>query len=66
LASELAQLWGVPKPVVDVVVARQQFGTQPITRAILSEQQQIADTFLQLGLIPKPVDVLRAAPPNLA
>lgn len=66
LASELAQLWGVPKPVVDVAVARQQFGTQPITRAILSEQQQIADTFLQLGLIPKPVDVLRAAPLNLA
>lgn len=66
LASELAQLWGLPKPVVDAVVARQQFGTEPITRAILAEQQQIADTFLDLGLIPKHVDVLRAAPPNLA
>jgi sulfonate transport system substrate-binding protein len=66
LSSELAQLWGVPKPVVDVVVARQQFGTQPITRAILGEQQQIADTFLDLGLIPKHVDVLKAGPPNLA
>ncbi|ALL67053.1 Alkanesulfonates-binding protein [Paraburkholderia caribensis MBA4] len=66
LASELAQLWGLPKPVVDVAVARQQFGTQPITRAILAEQQQIADTFLELGLIPKHVDVLKAAPPNLA
>ncbi|CAM2168395.1 sulfonate transport system substrate-binding protein [Paraburkholderia sacchari] len=64
LASELAQLW--PKPVVDVAVGRQQFGTQPITRAILWEQQQIADTFLELGLIPKHVDVLNAAPPNLA
>ncbi|WP_343657787.1 sulfonate ABC transporter substrate-binding protein [Paraburkholderia caribensis] len=66
LASELAQLWGLPKPVVDVAVARQQFGTQPITRAILAEQQQIADTFLDLGLIPKHVDVLKAAPPDLA
>jgi sulfonate transport system substrate-binding protein len=66
LSSELAQLWGVPKPVVDVVLARQQFGTQPITRAILGEQQQIADTFLDLGLIPKHVDVLKAGPPNLA
>ncbi|OLL30904.1 sulfonate ABC transporter substrate-binding protein [Burkholderia sp. SRS-W-2-2016] len=66
LASELAQLWGVPKPFVDVVVQRQQFGTVPITRAILGEQQQIADTFLDLGLIPKHVDVLRAAPSNLA
>ncbi|MEM5434383.1 sulfonate ABC transporter substrate-binding protein [Paraburkholderia diazotrophica] len=66
LASELAQLWGLPKPVVDAAVGRQQFGTQPITRAILGEQQQIADTFLDLGLIPKHVDVLKAAPPNLA
>ncbi|MEM5388931.1 sulfonate ABC transporter substrate-binding protein [Paraburkholderia phymatum] len=66
LASELAQLWGLPKPVVDEAVGRQQFGTQPITRAILGEQQQIADTFLDLGLIPKHVDVLKAAPPNLA
>jgi len=56
----------LPKPVVDVVVARQQFGTERITRAILAEQQQIADAFLDLGLIPKHVDVLRAGPPNLA
>ncbi len=66
LASELAQLWGVPKPVVDVVVARQQYGTEPITRAILAGQQQIADTFLDLGLIPKRIDVSKAAPPDLA
>ncbi|MGF6442139.1 sulfonate ABC transporter substrate-binding protein [Paraburkholderia youngii] len=66
LAAELAQLWGLPKQVVDAAVRRQQFGTQPITRAILGEQQQIADTFLDLGLIPKHVDVLKAAPSNLA
>jgi len=66
LANELAQLWGVPKPVVDAAVGRLQFGTLPITRAILGEQQQIADTFLELGLIPKHIDVLKAAPPNLA
>jgi sulfonate transport system substrate-binding protein len=66
LSSELAKLWGLPKPVVDAAVARQQFGTERITRAILGEQQQIADAFLDLGLIPKHVDVLRAGPPNLA
>jgi len=66
LASELAQLWGVPKAVVEIAVQRQQFGTQPITRAILGEQQQIADTFHDLGLIPARLDVLKAAPPNLA
>ncbi|SAK89106.1 aliphatic sulfonate ABC transporter periplasmic ligand-binding protein [Caballeronia hypogeia] len=66
LASELARLWGLPKPVVDLAVSRQVFGTEAITRAIIGEQQQIADTFVDLGLIPKHVDVLKAAPPNLA
>jgi sulfonate transport system substrate-binding protein len=66
LASELARLWGLPKPVVDLAVNRQAFGTQPVTRAILNEQQQIADAFTELKLIPKHVDVLKAAPPNLA
>jgi sulfonate transport system substrate-binding protein len=66
LASELARLWGLPKPVVELAVSRQAFGTQPITRAILGEQQQIADAFADLRLIPKHVDVLKAAPPNLA
>jgi sulfonate transport system substrate-binding protein len=66
LASELARLWGLPKPVVDLAVSRQAFGTQPITRAILGEQQQIADAFTDLKLIPKHVDVLKAAPPTLA
>ncbi|WP_244817532.1 sulfonate ABC transporter substrate-binding protein [Caballeronia sp. Lep1P3] len=66
LATELAQLWGLPKAVVELAVSRQTFGTEPITRAILGEQQQIADTFLDLGLIPKHVEVSKAAPPNLA
>ncbi|BBQ01118.1 sulfonate ABC transporter substrate-binding protein (plasmid) [Burkholderia sp. SFA1] len=66
LASELARLWGLPKPVVDLAVSRQVFGTEAITRSIIAEQQQIADTFVELGLIPKHVDVLKAAPPNLA
>jgi sulfonate transport system substrate-binding protein len=66
LADELAQLWGVPKPAVALAVSRQAFGTEAITRAIIGEQQQIADTFVALGLIPKHVDVSKAAPPNLA
>jgi sulfonate transport system substrate-binding protein len=66
LASELARLWGLPKPVADLAVSRQVFGTEAITHTIISEQQQIADTFTELGLIPKHVDVLKAAPPDLA
>jgi sulfonate transport system substrate-binding protein len=60
-AGELAALWGLPKDVADVSVGRSGYGTTPITRAILGEQQAIADTFFALGLIPKKIDVLQAA-----
>ena len=66
LAAELAQIWGIPKPVVDTVVGRSAFGTGPITRSILGEQQQIADTFFDLKLIPKRINVLEAAAPGIA
>ena len=65
-ATELATIWGLPKPVADASVARQSFGTVPITKAILAEQQQIADTFLALRLIPRRIDILDAAAPGLA
>ncbi|MDA7415919.1 sulfonate ABC transporter substrate-binding protein [Xenophilus arseniciresistens] len=66
LATELSGLWGIPKPVVDVSTRRTQFGTGPITKAILAEQQQIADTFFALKLIPRKINVLEAAAPGLA
>ncbi|MDH6594659.1 sulfonate transport system substrate-binding protein [Variovorax sp. TBS-050B] len=61
LAAELAALWGLPKPVADLTVARAAYGTGPITRAILAEQQQIADTFFELKLIPRKISVYEAA-----
>lgn len=60
-AAELAGLWGLPQPVVELSVSRTQFGIGPITKAILGEQQQIADAFLALGLIPKQINLLEAA-----
>ena len=65
-ATELSGLWGIPKPVVDVSVGRAKYGTAPITRAILGEQQKIADTFFDLKLIPKKINVLEAAAAGLA
>ncbi|RZL66347.1 MAG: sulfonate ABC transporter substrate-binding protein [Variovorax sp.] len=65
-ATELSALWGIPKPVVDVSVGRSQYGTAPITRAILAEQQKIADTFFDLKLIPKRINVLEAAAASVA
>jgi sulfonate transport system substrate-binding protein len=65
-ATELSAIWGIPKPVVDVSVGRTKFGTGPITKAILGEQQKIADTFLALGLIPKKINLLDAAAAGIA
>jgi sulfonate transport system substrate-binding protein len=58
-------VWGLPKPIVDTLVARSSFGTEPITRSILAEQQLIADTFFDLKLIPRQIDVRDAAPATL-
>ncbi|TDG06411.1 sulfonate ABC transporter substrate-binding protein [Paraburkholderia guartelaensis] len=65
LAAQLAQLWGLPNEVVSEAIGRVQFGTGPITKAILAEQQQIANTFFDLKLIPKRVNVLEAAAPGI-
>ncbi|CAN5727561.1 sulfonate ABC transporter substrate-binding protein [soil metagenome] len=65
-AGELSTLWGIPKPVVDLSVGRSGYGTTPITKAILAEQQRIADTFFDLKLIPKKINVLDAAGASIA
>ncbi|WP_422086539.1 sulfonate ABC transporter substrate-binding protein [Variovorax sp.] len=65
-AAELATLWGLPKPVADLSVGRVDYGTAAITKAILAEQQQIADTFFALKLIPKRINVLEAAGAGVA
>jgi sulfonate transport system substrate-binding protein len=65
-ATELSTLLGLPKPVLDLATARGRFGTGPITKAILLEQQKIADTFFELKLIPKKINVLEAASASIA
>lgn len=65
-AAELANILGLPRSVLDVVVRRYSYGTLPITQAILEEQQQIADAFLDLKLIPRKLNLRETAPPWLA
>ena len=65
-AGELATLWGLPKPVADLTVGRVGYGTTAITKAILAEQQKIADTFFELKLIPRKINVLEAAGAGIA
>ncbi|GAB2463921.1 sulfonate ABC transporter substrate-binding protein [Comamonas humi] len=65
-AAELARLLGLPQPVLDLATRRTQFGASAITRAVLAEQQQVADTFLALKLIPRKINVLDAAAAGIA
>ncbi|WPH22873.1 sulfonate ABC transporter substrate-binding protein [Variovorax paradoxus] len=66
LAAEFAALWGLPKPVAELTVARAAYGTSPISKAVLAEQQKIADTFFDLKLIPRRIIVLEAAAAGIA
>ena len=66
LGAELAQLWGLPRSVGEATVGRTTFGVGPITKAILAEQQVIADTFFALKLIPKKINLLEAAAAGVA
>jgi sulfonate transport system substrate-binding protein len=47
-------------------VGRTAYGTSPVSKAILAKQQQIADSFFALGLIPRKIRVLDAAAANIA
>ncbi|MBW4461147.1 MAG: sulfonate ABC transporter substrate-binding protein [Nodosilinea sp. WJT8-NPBG4] len=53
LSNEL----GIPTDVLDLVESRRGYGIQPITDEVVTYQQDIADTFYDLQLIPKEIDV---------
>jgi sulfonate transport system substrate-binding protein len=65
-ATELAGVLGLDKSITELFVNRAAYGTGPVTGAILAEQQQIADTFFELKLIPKKLNLLHAAPVDLS
>jgi sulfonate transport system substrate-binding protein len=64
-AAELSAVLGLDKSITELYLNRSEFGTAPVTRAILAEQQVIADTFFDLKLIPKKLNLLHAAPVDL-
>ena len=64
-AAELSQVLGLDKSITEIYVGRAAYGTAPITQSILEEQQSIADTFFELKLIPKKLNLLHAAPVSL-
>jgi sulfonate transport system substrate-binding protein len=57
VAEQLAPTIGLPVPVVEVALKRQSYGIKPITDGVVADQQQVADTFFNLGLIPKQIKI---------
>ena len=56
----LAASMNLPQPVVARALARMSYGVAPMTPAVVADQQRIADTFLDLRLIPQRLDVAAA------
>ena len=61
VAEQLAPAIGLPVPVVAVALKRQSYGIKPITESVIADQQQVADAFFALGLIPKSIKISDAA-----
>ena len=60
-AEIIAPLQGLPVDVAELSLRRYEFNVQPLTDAVIDQQQQIADTFAALKLIPKTIAVREAS-----
>jgi sulfonate transport system substrate-binding protein len=60
VAAQLSPLVGLDTGTLELALGRAGFGVKPITDATLAYQQQIADTFTDLKLIPKKLTVAEA------
>ena len=59
-AAQLAPNVGIPADVLAVALARQSYGVTPLTDEVVAQQQAIADTFHELGLIPSAISIADA------
>ena len=65
-AKELSAVLGLDIGITELYLSRAAYGTSAVNSAILDEQQKIADTFFELKLIPKKLNLLHAAPVDLS
>ncbi|MGA3092717.1 MAG: sulfonate ABC transporter substrate-binding protein [Terriglobales bacterium] len=56
-AAALAPQVGLDQETLELALSRGGYGVKPVSNAVLAEQQQIADTFFDLKLIPKRINV---------
>ncbi len=64
-AQELSKILGLDGSITELWVSRTSFGVIPVNGDVLAEQQAIADTFYDLKLLPRPLNLRHAAPVNL-
>src|ERR1700682_2547573 len=57
VADQLAPTIGLPVGVVEIALKRQAYGIKPITDSVIADQQQVANTFFALGLLPKQIKI---------
>ena len=57
VATELSPKVGIPAPILKTAVERLSYGLRPIDENVIAEQQKIADTFFELGLLPKAIKI---------
>ena len=60
LAGLMAEVTGVPIAAQRLAAPRGVYAVQPMDPAIVAQQQDIADTFARLRIIPAPIDVRQA------
>ena len=65
-AQELSKVLGLDTAITTLYLSRAAYGTAAVNADILAEQQQIADTFFDLKLIPRKLNLRHAAPVDLS
>ncbi|ATA60898.1 nitrate ABC transporter substrate-binding protein [Geobacillus stearothermophilus] len=60
VAAFLAPELGIDEQALETAAKRRTYNIEPVTDKVVAQQQQIADQFFQLGLLPKKIDVKEA------
>src|SRR5580698_3155791 len=63
-AAALSPQIGLDQPTLELALSRGGYGVKPVSDAVMAEQQKIADSFYDLKLIPKHINVRDATLPG--
>jgi sulfonate transport system substrate-binding protein len=63
-AAALSPQIGLDQPTLELALSRGGYGVKPVDDAVIAEQQRIADSFYDLKLIPKHINVRDATLPG--